>query len=380
MRKTLLYFSAVMLFLISCAGTKRESVPVTREDNIPLQETKSPWVQNPRKLEEELVMKIHIDQVYKGRRLIQEKRKSPDFMKSYPALYVWCPEPVNNSRQKVESVHYSLPPAFTYEDEQGNRISFWNLTSRLPSSGSDVIELRRTISMTRYETEFDIDPEEAEGYDEESFLFQRYTKSEPGVEITDDIRRKAEEIVGSEKNPWKKARLIFRWVVENLEYHYPPEKRGAKYVFDTRRGDCGEYAYLFCALCRAVDAPARFVSGLWFRENPGYHAWAEFYLPPFGWIPADPSLADSDDAPINWYYFGGMENHRATMSRGNNLPIKGAPDWVMQHNEEIRGGETPFMQFSTLASFAVDYRVEKEFRLIRDEPVKEEADEWTSFR
>jgi transglutaminase-like putative cysteine protease len=65
-------------------------------------------------------------------------------------------------------------------------------------------------------------------------------------------------------------------------------------TLDRRKGACRDLAVLFIELCRAMNIPARFVSG-YFAEADGLHdrqlhAWAEVYLPGAGWRGFDPSL------------------------------------------------------------------------------------------
>jgi hypothetical protein len=56
-----------------------------------------------------------------------------------------------------------------------------------------------------------------------------------------------------------------------------------------RRGDCGEYAWLFAAWCRSIGIPARVLLGSWAVGWYSAHAWNEFYLEGVGWIPVDGS-------------------------------------------------------------------------------------------
>ena len=58
-------------------------------------------------------------------------------------------------------------------------------------------------------------------------------------------------------------------------------------------GSCRDLAVLFCAACRCLGVPARFVSGYdcgaGFTEHAYMHAWAEVYLDGGGWRGYDPS-------------------------------------------------------------------------------------------
>jgi len=57
------------------------------------------------------------------------------------------------------------------------------------------------------------------------------------------------------------------------------------------KGDCGIQALLFITLCRCVKIPAKWQSGLAVTPyHVGCHDWAQFYVEPYGWLFADPSL------------------------------------------------------------------------------------------
>jgi transglutaminase-like putative cysteine protease len=60
----------------------------------------------------------------------------------------------------------------------------------------------------------------------------------------------------------------------------------------TPRGDAALLAHGFIGSARALDIPARYVSGYLFGMDgkPALHAWAEAYDPGLGWIGFDPSL------------------------------------------------------------------------------------------
>jgi transglutaminase-like putative cysteine protease len=84
-------------------------------------------------------------------------------------------------------------------------------------------------------------------------------------------------------NSEESARNIYQWVSRNIVYSgYTKNTRGALYAFESRKGDCTEYAWLFTALCRSGDIAARAVGGFicdtdCVLKPRGYHNWAEFY-------------------------------------------------------------------------------------------------------
>ncbi len=81
----------------------------------------------------------------------------------------------------------------------------------------------------------------------------------------------------------KTAKKIFQWVSRTVKYNgYISKDRGALYALKQKKGDCTEMAYLFTALCRANQIPARAVGGYICSKNcilkpERYHNWAEFY-------------------------------------------------------------------------------------------------------
>ncbi|MEK6905784.1 MAG: transglutaminase-like domain-containing protein, partial [Nanoarchaeota archaeon] len=66
-------------------------------------------------------------------------------------------------------------------------------------------------------------------------------------------------------------------------------KTGALLTLQTKSGICDDYAKLFVALARAAGIPSRYVTLYVQREKVEPHASAEIYLPPYGWIPLDPT-------------------------------------------------------------------------------------------
>jgi hypothetical protein len=194
--------------------------------------------------------------------------------------------PLSHPGQQVtiEEIHPE-PEAVIEDPDQGNRIVLWHLKG-LREIESTEFYYDFVVMPQRYEP--DIDPARVESYDTDPALFRRYTRPEHWIELTPDIRTKAAEIAAGETHPYRLASRAYDWVVANMTFDTTeiPE-RGAAKAFPRRTGDCGEFAAVFCALCRSLGVPARPVCGVWL--GGGLHKWAEFYLPPYGWIPADPA-------------------------------------------------------------------------------------------
>ncbi len=57
-------------------------------------------------------------------------------------------------------------------------------------------------------------------------------------------------------------------------------------------GVCQDYAHVFISICRNIGLPARYVSGYLgdVTDSGASHAWAEAYVPPYGWVGFDPTI------------------------------------------------------------------------------------------
>jgi transglutaminase-like putative cysteine protease len=96
------------------------------------------------------------------------------------------------------------------------------------------------------------------------------------------IRNLAQRAVGDEKDPWRKALRIERWVKTNLRVDNAQDIVPASQVAANLRGDCRSAALLTAALCRAEGIPARTALGLIYvlkgRPQFGFHMWTEVWI------------------------------------------------------------------------------------------------------
>jgi len=201
-------------------------------------------------------------------------------------LYVSLP--ITRTGQKISNLKIFPEPLEIISDAvNGNRVALWRKAG-FKEGGAAAFYYDFDLQYS--EVNLDIRAEEILPCDAKSEEYLKYTSSEPWVEISEPIKTKALTITGEEKNSYKRVLLLFDWVIDNMSYEYPDiSLRGAKTSFERLRGDCGEFARVFVALCRAVNIPARTITSKWLES--GGHVWAEVYLPPYGWVPADTTLA-----------------------------------------------------------------------------------------
>lgn len=102
----------------------------------------------------------------------------------------------------------------------------------------------------------------------------------------DELVEKAWILFGGTQPGWPRAQAISNWVHNNVlfDYRFGRPSKTAVDVFREGTGVCRDFAHLFITLCRAMNIPARYVSGYLsdigaVAEGAGdFCAWAEIYL------------------------------------------------------------------------------------------------------
>ncbi|HEU4508771.1 MAG TPA: transglutaminase domain-containing protein [Pyrinomonadaceae bacterium] len=101
------------------------------------------------------------------------------------------------------------------------------------------------------------------------------------------VKQKALEIAGKDKDAWSVARKLADWTYENLEWKLVASANAAT-TLATREADCTEFSQLFIAMARSLGLPARMVEGIAFSGNSfGGHAWVEVWVGK--WVELDPT-------------------------------------------------------------------------------------------
>ncbi len=104
-------------------------------------------------------------------------------------------------------------------------------------------------------------------------LPSRYCQSDQLVDL-------AQSIAGA-RSGYRQVEAITRWIHENVTYQYGTSNAStsALETANSRHGVCRDMAHLGIAMCRAMNIPARFVSGFLHELDPmDLHAWFEAYV------------------------------------------------------------------------------------------------------
>jgi transglutaminase-like putative cysteine protease len=175
-----------------------------------------------------------------------------------------------------------------------------------------------------------LDPAKVRPYDTNGAVYRKYTAERPPhIVFTPQVKQLDREIVGDETNPLEKALRIFRWVSKNVpwcaEQEYSIIPSLSVKGLTARRGDCGVQGTSFITLCRAAGVPARWQSG--WQTKPGdwnMHDWSEFYLEPWGWLPADASygIQKSSDPRVRDFFCGHFDPYRLIVNLDYGRPLE----------------------------------------------------------
>ncbi len=127
------------------------------------------------------------------------------------------------------------------------------------------------------------------------------------------------------------------------------------YVHTHSYGDCGAQSLYFSALCRSIGIPAR-TSGGW-QLVPGLegpHFWAEIYLPPYGWVPVDTTVAESadwdtgmsldDNKAFKAYFFSHLDPYRMVIQNDVDIPLTPKPKEAIPYTIAL---QTPAISCNT---------------------------------
>lgn len=122
-----------------------------------------------------------------------------------------------------------------------------------------------------------------------------FTRTTPLTAPSEEIRAFAAEIQQAAKNPLNLLHRLKTMLNQRIAFDdgTMDTERTAAAVFAAGHGVCQDHAHIFIAAARSLGIPARYASGHLYRPGdestrPATHAWAEAWLPDYGWIGFDP--------------------------------------------------------------------------------------------
>lgn len=180
--------------------------------------------------------------------------------------------------------------------------------------------------------------------------YAEYLKPTSLGPIDGEVKKLADSITEGKHTVLAKARAIYDWCCSNM-YRDPGTvgcgKGDVCTLLQKPGGKCTDISSVYIALCRASGVPARELFGVRLGKKPAedittyQHCWAEFFLPGYGWVTADPAdvrkamlvekleLSDPKAKEYREYFWGGIDPYRVVLASGRdvvlNPPQAGAP-------------------------------------------------------
>jgi transglutaminase-like putative cysteine protease len=243
-------------------------------------------------------------------------------------LEVWVPLPQDTAAQKIANVRVDspYPGSVRREKEFGN--TYYYFSTDEPKAGK--LEVRVSFDAERREV---LSSGPARASHESPEVLRRSLAEESLVTLSPRVRELARRITYGNSTPEGKARAIYDYIVNTMVYDKTTPGWGngdTERACDVAKGNCTDFHSLFMSLARAEGIPARFIIGFPLKAEPagtvpGYHCWAEFYIPGRGWIPVDASDASKADPRRRDYLFGNLDPDRVQFTMGRDIRLDPPP-------------------------------------------------------
>jgi hypothetical protein len=236
-------------------------------------------------------------------------------------LYLWIPLPVTSPSQRNVSL-ISRNTAPFVENHRG--VSLFKLDN-ITQGSSHTITLSFNVEV--YTMETGIRPVYIRQEDNPLHaLYTHNTSLTPGD--NPQIKTMAALVTGREQNPYIKARLIYDWILNNIEIteisNTVPVNNAVE-AMEKKQANSYYAALLYTSMARAAGLPCITVAGVLVNRTGQTirHYWNELWIDSFGWLPVDPAMG-AGAAPESFitkqdtvnYYFGNLDNMRIAFSRG----------------------------------------------------------------
>jgi transglutaminase-like putative cysteine protease len=173
-------------------------------------------------------------------------------------------------------------PEVEYDDQFGNHVN--------------LVSLEGEQQVTRIVAEGEIETEDRNGVTGPHtgfcplWLFLRDTPLTKAGKLVKELTRGV-----SGENDLARMHALMAAIHEAVEYKpgTSSTETTAEQALERKTGVCQDHAHIFVTAARALDIPARYVSGYLMMEEKvdqaATHAWGEAHIPGLGWVGFDPA-------------------------------------------------------------------------------------------
>ncbi|MGL4655644.1 MAG: transglutaminase-like domain-containing protein [Sarcina sp.] len=222
----------------------------------------------------------------------------------------------NSKKSGISGVLYNIPTAIAYCLIIASIFTLLVVRGFISIQGESTfvtkaIESAKSVQVNSSENpfhEYEFTSTTPSNVSEETIIYYNGVTLAQAVKSDAAIKAKAKEIVKNDNTDLEKARSLYNWVGNNIQYDEAKAEEitrnqgkgvtsGAIEAFNTREGVCFDYASLYAAMAMDVGLRVRIVSGEGYTGSSwGPHAWNEVYIPSEKkWISVDPTFASTGD-------------------------------------------------------------------------------------
>jgi transglutaminase-like putative cysteine protease len=249
----------------------------------------------------------------------------------------WIAIPGDDRFQDVLDLSVASAPGdwrIVTEPDHGNRF----LYLEVPAPATDSLTTKVDFLVRRRPVFIDVDPARVGPItDSHRKLFvDELRQDAPHMEATPQIKAMADTACALETNVALQARKLLDAVADYADHYSKDPSKPKCGIGDAgdcmtnRGGCCTDLHSLFIALARSRGIPARMEMGYRLKEanagkdvDPGYRCWVEYFLPGYGWVPADIVEADAPDGLGRTRWFSGLTERRVWLDEGRELDLAG---------------------------------------------------------
>lgn len=237
-----------------------------------------------------------------------------------------CPMPVTMASQPELQITEIVPEPILYNYQN-------NLIHQITKSRNNAPKsvFKQTFVMPVYEIKSTVNEDRVTALKKaDAQQFEKYLRADELIPSDNEkIVALAKDIVKKEKNPYRQARLIYKYICKNITVSENLRRAEADPVdlIEYEMGDAYDFAIVYTAMLRSLGIPCMTDGGILINQDLSTlpHWWCEFYISGAGWIPVDVVMGAGysfgrwqDDSEDNMFYFGNLDCHHVAFSRGWN--------------------------------------------------------------
>lgn len=268
---------------------------------------------------------------------VQQNVKLTEIPAGTKSVKWWIAIPQDDRFQQVLDLNVVSTPGtwrIVREPDHGNRF----LLVETSTPAADSLDAKVEFTLRRNSVFVEIDPSKVGTISEaqRGLFVDELRQDAPHMSVTKRIAKMAADTCKNETNIYTQAQQLLG-VVADYADHYSKDptkpKCGigdAEDCMTNAGGCCTDMHSMFIALARARGIPARLQMGYRLREqnagkevDPGYRCWAEYFVPNYGWVPADIVEADDPKGLGRTRWFTGLTERRLWLNEGREFDLAG---------------------------------------------------------